>query len=190
MASKVEIANMALMQLGVEPITAFSDNTSYARKINKIWDYAVDAVLSAGAWSTVTYRQALAATVDEPTYEYAYQYQLPTNPEFLVLLSVSDGQTPVREYVIEGDKLLTDVSPIYIKYVGRQTDTTLYGPNLTKALVAYIMFMLAKSVTGSISEAGFYEKRYDKVLMEALAADGVPGLPDIFTSTVFTEDIR
>lgn len=190
MASKVDIANMALLELGAQPIIAFTDNTTSGRRVSAAWNSVVDEVLSKGFWSTVTVRTQLATLSDAPEYEFDYLFQLPTNPYCLVVQSVSDGFGDIPEWRREGDKLLTYYSPVLIKYTARITDTTVWGPHLTEAVSWGLVSRLARTITGSTADARYYRELADSKIMELLAKDNEQGTPDIINSSSLTGDIR
>lgn len=190
MASKVEIANLALSELVGKRLTSFTDPTSNGIYISNIWDSVVDEVLSKGHWTTVTRRAQLAALTDTPEYEFDYLYQLPTNPYCLVVQQVSDGYGDILDWRREGDQLLTYFSPVYIKYTARITDTTVWGPHLTEAVSWGLIARLARSLTGSTVDAKYYRELAEDKIMELLSKDNQQGTPDLWASPSLTSDIR
>lgn len=190
MASKVDIANMALLELGATPITAFTDDTTSGRRVSAAWNSVVDEVLSKGFWTTVTVRSQLAVLADAPTYEFDFQYQLPTNPYCLVVQSVSDGYSEVVEWRREKDKLLCYSETVYVKYTARITDTTVWGPHLTEAVSWGLVSRLARTITGSTMDAKYYRELADARISELLTQDNEQGTPELIMSSTLTGDIR
>ena len=79
MASDVDIANLALMYLGAQPIVAFTDQNEGARVMNRAYPLMRDKLLRAFRWNfTVVYTQ-LAALSTPPPMEFSYAYQLPSD---------------------------------------------------------------------------------------------------------------
>lgn len=189
MASKVQIANMALVKLGVNPIVSFSDNTDAGKKINLVYDDIVDEVISEGAWASATTRATLARTTNTPEYEYTYEFQLPTNPQVLRVLQINETLPGEYDYRIEGDKLLANTSSIKIKYIGTLSDSQDYGPYLKKAIEFRLAAELAYPLTGDRGLADRLMQRYFQVRSEGLAFDGTQGSSDMSNSSDLT-DVR
>lgn len=190
MASRTEIANLALIQLGAGTITSFSDGTVQANLLDKIYDMILDEVLSTANWSTALRQATLSETVDAPTYRYANQFQLPTNPFCLKILEADNGISTDFEWERLGDKLVTDSATVNITYLARLTNTNDYGPHLQNALVHRLISALSYTLTGSQSSADRYYNLYLRVLDEMRAADATQGSTKLTTSTTITTDVR
>ena len=115
MASKVQIANRALTRLGRSRITAFSDNTDSAKLIDAIYEDVAEDVMSMGQWPSVVNRATLAQVATNPNHGYDHQYQLPTDPKCLRVLTLDEAKPGDNHYSIEGDKLLTDLDTVKIR---------------------------------------------------------------------------
>jgi hypothetical protein len=190
LASKIQIINAALAQLGAPTITSLGDNTTSANLMADLYDIALDSVLSAAAWTPVTKRAELALLDITPDFGYTYAYQLPTNPYCLRIIEAYTNECSDFDWRKEGDMLLADANNIAIKYIGRVTETGTFGPYITDTLIAKLAFMAAKSLTGSTNEALALGELYQQVLRTSINADGMQGASDIYTSTDFTRDIR
>jgi len=175
MASKVEICNMALQRIGADRITALTDNTESANAVSTIYDMVADEVMAAGAWTTCLVRTVLAQSTTTPSFDYDYQYQLPTDPKCLRVVKVNADYPSEIEYRIEGDKLLTDETTVSILYVARLANTSSYGPNLTKAIVSRLAAELSYKFSATAKFVDRMEAKAEKDLMDALSADGVQG---------------
>lgn len=174
MASKVEIANMALHELGKERITSFSDGTRHAVVINDIYESIVDEVVCFRDWSAAAGRASLAQTADTPDFEWDYEYQLPTSPKCLKVRQVQNslGDSDI-EYEIEGDKLVTNETAINLKYTKQLTSSSDYGIYLTTAIYKRLVAALAYYITGDKSLEMQKMQEYLKTVELLYAEDGL-----------------
>jgi hypothetical protein len=160
MTSKVTIANMALARLGSGASTRIvsleTDNTLAANTVNLLFDTVVDRVAMQGAWTSTVRRAALAMTATTPIFGYAHTFQLPVDPFCLKVLNIEDGS----EFVVEGDKLLTDASTVNIRYIARLTNPEDFDTMLCEAVETLLAAYLAQIVTGNKDAAIALEKRY------------------------------
>ena len=189
MASKVSICNFALSRLGVSSITSLTDNTVEAKACNLIYDDIADEVMVEGEWSSTIVRATLAQTTNTPTYEFTYEYQLPVSPLTLKVLSLDEFPPGSNDYKIEGDKLLTDLTAVNIRYIGRITDTQQYGVLLQRAIVARLALELNYSLTSDKGLTQQLEAQYERVLDRNLTSDNVQGSKDI-VSTPDLDEVR
>jgi hypothetical protein len=189
MASKVAICNYALTKLGASRIISLTDNTESAKACNAIFEETVKCVSAEGAFAATISRQELAQTTTTPAFEYTYEYQLPTNPVCLRVISVNETFPGTIPYRIEGDKLLTNESEIAIRFVGYLTNSELYGPYLTKALIYKLAAELAYQITEKTNLAQFYLSAYEAYMQKLKAYDGMQGSQDRNDYTTLT-DVR
>lgn len=189
MASKVQICNYALSRLGANRITSLTDNTNEARLCNTLIDDAIDEVLMEGPWAFAVRRAALNQTTTTPSFEYSYEYQLPTNPLCLRVLSINEDSPGDYDYRIEADKLLADVSTMKVRYIARITDTQSFSPMFERALKTKMQALLAYSVTGNAGLIQTLEELYVRHVAEGLAIDGQQGAAD-FISSSDLHDVR
>lgn len=176
MASKVQICNMALTRLGAAIIVSLTDGTTSANLCNTLIDNLSYRAMVQGSWTTTIFRAELAQSAFPPEYDYAYAYQLPTDPKCLKVLDVCGD--PFIEYKIEGDKLLTDESEIFLRYIGVPASTEDYGPLLTEAIETLLASYLAYPLTANKELAAGLRKEYDELILNNLAIDGQQGSKD------------
>lgn len=151
MSSQVGICNLALTILGADRITSLSDNNENARRLNAIYDEAVEDVLRAHPWNFAIARQALARLATTPAFEYDYEYQLPG--DCLRVLITSDGSNLITDFKIEGRKLLTDETTVYIKYITKVTDPNQFTSQFIYVFSSRLAAELAYAITNNKSTA-------------------------------------
>ena len=114
MATKTDIADLALGLLGEFQINSLTEGTKQARLCNRFIDQCILEELRSHNWKSVTKRATLAQLTDTPAFEYDNYYQLPV--DFLKIVRVNDGIEYDR-YAIEGDRLLSSDDNINLIYI-------------------------------------------------------------------------
>jgi hypothetical protein len=186
MASDVQICNMALTQLGARTITALTDQNSFEATIcNLYFEDTTREVISEGQWTSTTRRASLAKTTNTPAFEYANEFQLPTNPFCLKVFKASiDG----LDYKIEGDKLVTDDSTVSILYAAYVTATGEYNDFLKDTISAKLSYKLAYPLTGDRNKVQDMFRIYQQALATNLAKDNQQGSSVRIRSDFLTKD--
>ncbi|GIW60588.1 MAG: hypothetical protein KatS3mg087_1654 [Patescibacteria group bacterium] len=176
MPSKVEIANKALIRLGVDTISSFTEDSEPARKVNAIWNMVLEEILSEADWNFAK-RWATLARVDEtPINGFTYAYQLPTNPKCIKVIRFYDDAT---KWVIEDGKLYTNAETAKIRYIALVDDAGKYPIWFANALSYKLAYELAYSLTGKTSREQQLLQEYQAALDAAMAADAQEGTPDV-----------
>jgi hypothetical protein len=185
MASAVEIANRALVKLGEERITAFTDPSKAARLVNSMFDIVRDAELRAHPWSFAMTRAQLPALVAAPAWGYARQYELPA--DFLRLVYIQDTWVAdLNDYrgddnpmfMVEGRRILTDLSaPLRIRYVSRIEDTALFDALFVEVLACRLASEMAEPLTQSNSKVQIAADKYEEAVARARRANAIEKPP-------------
>ncbi len=160
--SKTDIANLALLKLGKNPITNIEDsNDHHASIIRQSWDVLRDSELRNHAWLFALKRVLLPALAEPPAFGYGFAYQLP--PDFLRLVSVNGESAPYdpstynptayMRWVVENNKVLTDYgSPIRARYVARVENTFEWDASFVELFACRIAAELTQKVNGSATD--------------------------------------
>ena len=185
MATKTEICNMALSALGASTITSLEDGTREADLCLTLFDELARRVMCQGPWTSTLKRATLARTTNTPLFEFANEFQLPVDPRCLVVLGTSDCNLTTL-YKREGDKILTDVDTMKIKYIAEITDPGEYGTLLTECIELLLTSHLAKTLAGDKETAAMLKQEYGQVLRNNLAIDNQQGSKDMIITDDFT----
>lgn len=178
---------MALSRLGANTITSLTDNTTEAKLCNTLFDDLADRVMIQGSWTSTITRTALAQTANTPTFGFAQEFQLPVDPKCLKVLEIDEAVLGDNEYKIEGDKLLTDLDSIKIKYIAQLTDTEDWDPMLTEAVEVLLASYLALPIAGDKELAERLRREYFDLVTHNLAVDGQQGSVDVIVSNDLIE---
>lgn len=190
MASVVEICNSALNMLGANNITALTEDSKNARLLNQRYESVRDSVFRSHTWNCLIKRVQLASDSDAPTHEYKYQYTLPADClRVLKTGGYHNGSSSDLDsgqiFKIEGRKLLTDETSIYLIYVSKNTDPNEYDTLLIETIAARLASELCYAITASTSLAGQMYELYNQKLREARFVDATEGTPDNIDSSSF-----
>lgn len=169
--STYAICKAALSRLGTETnFTAFGDNTPEARLLELAYDPARLSTLRAHPWAFAIKRVALALDSDTPSFEYAYQFTLPTDCLY-VRRTDYEALGYDHDYRIEGGKLLCDDSDVKIEYIANITDTSKFDPLFDDALAQRIAAEISPALSDNASLAEKLWDIYERKIMEARAVD-------------------
>jgi hypothetical protein len=116
--SKFKVCSLALIELGVKPISSFDDNTPASRICGDIWEDYSSYLLSIYPWRFSMHQMQLASLVMTPLVGWQHAFKLPAN--FLSLRSVYAGQggSPLSmlNYEIFQDNIYANSASLYIQY--------------------------------------------------------------------------
>lgn len=167
MASRTSICNLALTRLGVDVITSLLDESEQARLCNLLFNQSLDYLLQLYPWNFSLVKASLARSATSPLYDYAYQYQLPTDPYCLQVVNTQYDFT----YKIEGRMLLSNESSIYITYIKRVTDISELSSLFIETLVFYLASQLCLPLTNNKGMADDMQAKYQMALQKARLRD-------------------
>lgn len=190
MASEVDICNSALNMLGANNIISLTEDSKNARLMNQRYTSVRDSIFRSHAWNCLIKRVQLSADIDTPTHEYAKQYTLPSDS--LRVLKIgghhngsSSDLDAGQKFKIEGRKLLTDETTVYLIYIAKITDPNEYDTLLIETISAKLASELCYSITASTSLAGQMIQLYDEKLREARHVDASEGTADNLDASSF-----
>lgn len=174
MASEVDIANLALANLGdAATVSSLSppEGSAQAEHCARFYPIARDTLLEMHCWNFATRRITLAL-VASPGTPWSYAYAVPSDAVTLIAVipidatddyagsintgytwlpnNVATSYTPV-DFVTETDAdgnriILTDQATAVLRYVARVTDTMRFSPLFVTALSWLLSSMLAGSL--------------------------------------------
>jgi len=188
MASKVDIANEALLMLGANSITSFTDNDSNAVLVNRFFDGERDAVLRSHRWNCAITTANLASLATAPIIDWAFKFTLPTDPYCLRILDVRTVSGDIKlDHAIQGRELLTEESTVDITYIQRLEDATLFDALLHQAIVFRIAWKLAYPITRSHTVMSQMGAMFESIVREARTIDSQEGTPETIVTDALTD---
>ena len=188
MASKVDLANEALLMLGANSITSFTDNDSNAVLVNRFYEGERDAVLRSHRWNCAITTGNLASLADTPIIDWEYKFTLPTDPYCLRVLDVRTVTGDIKlDHAVQGRELFTEESTVDITYIQRLEDTTLFDALLYQALVFRMAWKLAYPITRSHPVMSQMGSMFEAVVREARTIDSQEGTPETIETDALTD---
>ena len=174
MTTAVNIANIALNNLGDKTITAFSDNNAQAFATKARLTDVINSVLRAHPWNCLVRRATLAQNSSAPTWGYTYAYNLPTDPYCLRVLRL---EKLYLDYKVEGRTIVSDEQTMKIKFIARVTDPNEYDTLLIESIAARLAADICYGITNSNALVANMVALYESKLKEARFVDSTEGMP-------------
>lgn len=154
MASKVEICNLALSNLGAKAISSITESSAEARACNTWWDVTLKTFLTDHNWSFATKEKALSlSTETNDNWEYVYIY--PSDCLKIQSIVIPRGEYIPIEYEVElnasnsGRIILCDEAGVYVRYTHLITNTEVITANPLLALSLLLSCNIAPILTVS-----------------------------------------
>ncbi len=175
--SEVSLCNIALNRIGVGEITALIDDTEAAKVCKNLYYNTRDTVLESKVWRFATARAVLTPTTEDTIYGWEYAFPLPSNT--LSIITVDENiTTEYRSQVKwqrEGNRILSNESKIYLTYIKRISDTTLFSSGFTNALSLKLAAELATSLKANMKLRDQLLDEYERALHRAGVSEGRQG---------------
>ena len=167
--TKVDIASRALVLVGANPISSFTDNSTEALITNTIYEEVVESTLAESHWRFAMGQKQLSLLADAPVTRYEYAYQMPSDPAVITIMTVTNSDNPIP-YARYEDKIYLNgygsESKVFMDYVFRQ-DESLFPTYFRLALI----YKLASAYGGSLGRdtdlINSYETKAERQLIKA-----------------------
>jgi hypothetical protein len=180
--SEVSICNHALSLIGVDPITALTDDTKQAGLCNRLYPILRDQVLEARTWTFATGRAKLLPDATPPEWGYAQQFLVPS--DWLRTLRVyynppvgsNDNWVNPPEWNKEGRYILANNNVVYVKYTKQITDTSIFSPSFAVCLAYRLAADMAIPLTENRSLMNDMVSGYSVQLVSAGSIDAAQGI--------------
>lgn len=156
----VSICSDALLLIGAKAISSFNDGTDESSVCDRLYPDIRDSTLVMYPWSFGMKKVQLAQLITTPTTVWRYEYQLPgdklANPR-AVYNSANSGSPVQKDWEIQGDRLLTNLTSVYIDYQFSVPEFAMpqYFVQLLKYMVAW---HIAETVTEQQDKATKWQR--------------------------------
>jgi hypothetical protein len=157
--TSLSICSDALIMLGANPLSSFSEGTTAATVADRLYDDIRTTVLTSYPWAWSVKKVQLAQVVTTPLNEWTYSYQLPTDrisAPRAVFYSASTRVPVTADFEIFGDKLYTNFPTVYIDYQYDPGESA-YPKYLVQLLKYFLAWHFAEPVTDQISKAQYWQ---------------------------------
>ena len=159
--TKIDICARALVMIGAQPITSFTDGSTEALVANNVYEDITQASLTRHKWRFATNQKTLSLLTNTPVGRYDYAYQVPTNPEVLQIntITVNDYVIPYARYQ---DYIYVNSygssSTLVMDYIYR-VDEAYFPPHFVLALE----YELASIFAGSVARDAAMIKQFKEL---------------------------
>jgi len=147
--SETKICNQSLAKIGAKRINNLdTDSSVEAIHCRTHYEPTRDALERSHSWRFARARVVLSQDTTDPAFEWDNQFILPN--DFLRFRSIyeEDGATSrSRRHAIEGQRLLTNLSTVSLRYIKKVTDVTEFDPLFVKVFV----WLLAGDMIGPLA---------------------------------------
>lgn len=168
MSNALSICSNALQMLGDDPITSFDEDTPRARRANNLYPSIKKSVLRSHPWNCATKRVILSPDVEEPAFDWGYQFTLPT--DWLRTLQVGLKGSG-EDYRTEGRKILCDTATLRLVYVAN-IDEGLFDAMLEEGMQMSVAATLCYATTASSALRDSLMAGVDRYMKTVRAIDG------------------
>jgi len=125
-------------------------------------------------------------TTDWIPYEYSYSHTIPS--DCLRVIDVTTGTTRIEDFKVEDGKILSHYDVIYIRYIYRTTDPTVFDSNFISCFATRLASEVCFPLTGKADLAMKLKEEYFEQIRLAKGIDGQEsGIPDQSGKDVFLE---
>lgn len=155
----ISICSDALLMLGAKAIASFNDGTDESSVCDRLYPDIRDSALVMYPWTFNTKKTQIARLVNAPNSVWQYQYALPgdklANPR-AVYDSAQPGAPVRKDWEIQGNNLLTNMTAIYIDYQYSVPEFAM--PQYFVQLLKYMMaWHLAMPITEQTDKAQYWQ---------------------------------
>ncbi len=149
--SNVELCSAALVKLGAESISSFSDGTAEADVAGTLYDIVRDGLLGVHPWSFATAHAQLVQLPTAPLTDFGYAFELPA--DFIKALSAGDDcRSRGAVYQVIGREVHTNYEELTFAYVKRGDEAdfpTYFVSALVNRLAAEFCLPLTENASRS-----------------------------------------
>lgn len=161
--SAIKLASNALILLGAEPISSFTDGSTGATIASNLYENSYLSLLTSHRWRFSVKQEKLARLTGDTGNSFTYMYQLPSDCMYLI-------QVDTFTYEVYEDKLYCNVTEVLADYVFRVDEDRL-PPYFSKMFEFYLASQFAVALTGDLEKAELFSTFYMNELKRAKFAD-------------------
>lgn len=174
MSSKIDIANLALTHLGMNPIRSLETNTPSAIACNTFFESSRDDVLAEAQWPFANVQTALVlSNITILGWDYVYVYPTKAAAVWAVYdestVEEKEAQSFEVRFVPSSNQrvICSKLASAYCDYTHKVEDTSLYGPKFVMALSYRLAAAMAHTLVGSVEVGVQMTNLYNVIISEA-----------------------
>ena len=171
-STDIEVAQKAMVLIGLEPLASFTDQTDEALVANTIFEDVVEDCLAQHNWNFATGQIQLSRLADSPVDRWDAAYVMPTDPAVIQVQTVTIDDV-VQQYDIYEKYIYMNAGEndrVVLNYIFR-IDTQYWPPAFALWVIYRLASILALSVTRKADIARSYSQLADVQFRRAKARD-------------------
>jgi hypothetical protein len=187
--SSIDICSRALILIGAEPITSFTDGSTESLVASNLYEDICRSALQNCRWRFATDQRVLNRLTDAPTGRYDFAYQLPNDNLIVHAITVNDN---LVEYQIYGDMVYADTDSadtVIADYTFRQTEEN-FPAYFTVALQYALAVAFASSIARDSTMLTQMSALAERAMMKARSVDSQQQTTRKLVSTRFIAERR
>ena len=166
MANKIDICNLALRKLNVEPIDSLNETSKGARLCSEQYDLSRKKLLRSFYWNFATKRASLTPNGNTPAWGFSQEYDFPS--DYLGLIEIKDE---TKDFVVEGGKILANSDTLDILYTFDQTSAKTFDDLFVELLALDIAIQLAYPLLQSLNLKQELLSEFEVILRDSRSKD-------------------
>jgi hypothetical protein len=168
--SKFDICNQALVLVGANTITSFSQNTTESIVANQLYETTLEDLLTKCRWRFASKQVQLSKNTTNPDARYESSYALPSDALILHTVTVSDSVINYDRYE-QNIFTNTSTSDTVIADYTFQPSESIFPPYFAKVLVFELASLFAGAIARNDQLANLYAQRAVAQLQQAKSID-------------------
>lgn len=169
--SKFDICNKALVLVGANTISSFTQNTTESKVANQLYESTLENLLTRCRWRFASKQAQLSKNTANPDARYDSSYALPNDAHIIHTVTVGDD---VIKYDRYGQNLFTNTtsSDTVIADYTFQPSESIFPPYFKQTLVFELASLFAGAIARNDQLSELYHKRSIAQLAIAKSTDG------------------
>jgi hypothetical protein len=165
-ATSIDIASNALILIGDDPITSFSEDSAGATAAANLYADTFKQVLAEHPWTFALKELQLSRLSQSPDDETGYHYAFQMPADLIRLWALF----PYANYTIVGNLIYSNSTELLARYVYNVSESLLPA-HMIKTLEYRLAADFAMLITESATKAQYYEEKYRDMLAKAKSID-------------------
>ncbi len=169
--SKFDICNKALVLVGANTISSFTQNTTESNVAGQLYESTLENLLTRCRWRFASKQAQLSKNTTNPDARYDSSYALPSDAHIIHTVTVGDD---IIKYDRYGQNLFTNTtsSDTVIADYTFQPSESIFPPYFKQTLVFELASLFAGAIARNDQLSELYHKRSIAQLAIAKATDG------------------
>jgi hypothetical protein len=184
MASDIDIASNALILIGDNPISSFTEPGFGATTAANLYENTYLSALSEHPWTFALKEQYLSRLSQQPDPETNFKYAFQVPVDAVRIWAVF----PHSNYTLVGDLLYSNYDKLLMRYNRKPPESEL-PPHFVKALEYRLAADFSVSVTEDINKHQLFERKYLSAMAMARSVDSQGKPPVAIIDSPFV-DVR